>query len=165
MNLLSAFTDGSQIYGISQDRANELRTFQGGLLIATGNGRGRTFVKQGQDTSCRDTNARTQCFVAGEGRTNENLALTSLHTLFNRNHNKIAATLASINPQWIDETLYQEARKINLAIYEHIIFNEFVPTIIGWNSASAFDLLPQNDDVFYTGYSPNVIKDLLKLKN
>jgi len=156
LNLLSAFLDGSQIYGINQERANELRSFQGGLLAATGNARGRPFVKQGTDTSCRDTSVRTQCFFAGEGRTNENLALTSMHTLFNRNHNKIATTLASLNPQWIDETIYQEARKINLAIYEHIIYNEFVPTIIGWNTATAFDLLPQSEDAFFMGYDRNV---------
>lgn len=165
LNLLSAFIDGSQIYGLNQDRENELRAFQGGLLISAAGGNGKTFLKQGSDTSCRDTNARTQCFVAGEGRTNENLALASLHTIFNRNHNKIARALASVNPQWVDETLYQEARKINLAIYEHIVFNEFVPTIVGFNTAIAFDLLPQSENVYYTGYDRKVFYKILCISN
>lgn len=43
----------------------------------------------------------------------ENIALTSIHTLFMREHNRLARALKRINPQWDSETLYQEARKIN----------------------------------------------------
>ena len=143
---------------MNDDRANELRSFTGGLLKTADSGfGGRPLLMQGSDTSCRDTNVRMKCFKAGEGRTNENLALTALHTLFNRNHNKIAAHLAALNPQWVDETLYQEARKINLAIYEHIIYNEFIPTVVGFNTAANFDLLPMSEGSgYYQGYDPNV---------
>lgn len=42
----------------------------------------------------------------------ENIALTSIHTLFMREHNRLARELKRLNPQWDSETLYQEARKI-----------------------------------------------------
>ena len=43
----------------------------------------------------------------GENRVNEQLVLTCIHTLMAREHNRIAAELALINPHWDDEILYQ----------------------------------------------------------
>ena len=51
-------------------------------------------------------------FCAGDVRVDENMALTSIHTLFMREHNRLARQLKRLNPQWDSETLYQEARKI-----------------------------------------------------
>lgn len=48
----------------------------------------------------------------GDERANENIALTSLHTLLLREHNRLVRALAKLNPQWNGERLYQEARKI-----------------------------------------------------
>ena len=54
-----------------------------------------------------------------------------IQTLFLRNHNRIAKNLARLNPNWVDEKVYQEARKINSAIYQHIVFTEFLPALFG----------------------------------
>ena len=50
--------------------------------------------------------------TSGDERSNENIALTSLHTLGLREHNRLARALAKLNPNWNGERIYQEARKI-----------------------------------------------------
>lgn len=56
------------------------------------------------------------CCCAGDSRADENIALTALHVLALREHNRLARSLAQMNPEWSSETLYQEARKIMGAI-------------------------------------------------
>jgi peroxidase len=73
-----------------------------------------------------------------------------------REHNRIATQLAAINPSWSDESLFQEARRINIAIMQHITYNEWIPTLIGQSYAKASELLPIPGNGFFQGYNPAV---------
>ena len=117
---------------------------------------GRENLPQAQDGACRKTSETIKCFAGGEGRVNENLGLSSIQTLFLREHNRIAQALSNINPQWSDDRLFSEARKILIGVYQHVVFSEWLPSIIGWNTAGAFDLAPLNSNKYYGGYNPDV---------
>lgn len=64
-------------------------------------------------------------------RVNEQVELTAIHTIWMREHNRVALRLHSINPQWDDERLFQEARRIVIAELQHIAYNEFLPVLLG----------------------------------
>ena len=64
-------------------------------------------------------------------RVNLNPQLAVMHTLWLREHNRVAAQLATVNPEWNDEILYQQARKIVIAEIQHIAYNEWMPLVLG----------------------------------
>ena len=39
--------------------------------------------------------------------------------------------LANLHPIWTDEKIYQEARKINIGIWQHIVYTQFMDALLG----------------------------------
>ena len=72
---------------------------------------------------------RGGCSLVGDVRGDENIALHSMHTLWVREHNRIATELKKLNAKWSEEKLYQETRKIVTATYQHIIYSEYLPKL------------------------------------
>jgi hypothetical protein len=67
----------------------------------------------------------------GDGRVNEQPLLTVMHTIWLREHNRITGYLYQAVPNQTDEYYYQHARRIVIAIMQHIIYTEYLPVIIG----------------------------------
>lgn len=48
-----------------------------------------------------------------------------------RLHNVLCDHLKRVNPSWDDERMYQEAKRLLIAMYQHVTYNEFVPILVG----------------------------------
>jgi peroxidase len=93
----------------------------------------------------------------GDLRTNEQPSLISQHTLWLRQHNRIARKLEVLfGSTWDDERIYQEARKIVGAVYQHITYNEFLPVVLGRKIMRLFDLNPKRKGKYFKKYNPDV---------
>lgn len=142
LNQITAFLDGSQVYGSDEERALALRTLSDGKM-ATSSGDLPPFNTVGLPNAAAGD--PSTFFLCGDIRANENVVLTSLHTLFLREHNRKATELKAANPGLSDEEIYQRARKHVGALIQVITYQEFLPALLGERA------LPD-----YRGYQPNV---------
>lgn len=137
INALTHWIDGSQIYGNNDADAQFLRdlgSIKGLMKVSIVDGRVMLPVT---NTCCSGdpTNScpgASSCFVAGDSRVKEQPLLTILHTLWLREHNRVANQLFTIfGTSKSGEFYYQEARRIVIAEFQHITYNEYLPVVIG----------------------------------
>ncbi|XP_043266325.1 uncharacterized protein LOC122405538 [Colletes gigas] len=147
LNQVTAFIDGSAIYGSDVTTARDLRELAGGRLRMQRTPDNRTLLPRSTNPNdgCNRESERLRgryCFAAGDARANENLHLTTMHLLWARQHNRIVERLAKINPAWDDETLYEESRRIVVAQLQHITYQEFIPIVLGEQETSQREMRP-----------------------
>jgi len=127
-NRVTAYIDGSMVYGSDEERAKALRTNDGsGKLIVGENGYlpKNTFGLQNLPSPS------PHFFVAGDIRANDHIGLMAMHNLFVREHNYWAEKIKAKNPRLHGKTVYQKARAIVIAEIQSITYNEFLPMLIG----------------------------------
>ena len=137
-NEITAYIDGSAIYGSDAERANALRSFENGKLrVSKGDllpwntitGEYNDPFDPSAVSMADDTHSGSKLFIAGDERANENPLLTAMHTLFVREHNRVCDEILLVNPAWNDELIYQMARKKVGAIFQSIVYNEWLPAM------------------------------------
>lgn len=147
VNEVSAWIDGSQIYGSSNTRAAALRTNggAGAKLITSAN----NLLPYNTGNLSNQNNGPTpasQLFLAGDIRANENLLLTSLQTVFMREHNRLVDRIATLKPSLNAQEQYNLARKLVGAEIQAITYNEFLPALMGSNAPTAQDYVYRPDE-------------------
>jgi hypothetical protein len=142
LNMITAWIDASNVYGSDPDRANALRTNDGTGKLKTSDGNLLPFNVNGLPNA---GSTDPDMFLAGDIRANEQAALTAMHTLFVREHNRLAVVIRNREPRYTGEQIYQRARRIVGAQLQAITYNEFLPVLLGPGAIAP-----------YSGYDPTV---------
>ncbi|XP_066153356.1 uncharacterized protein [Euwallacea fornicatus] len=152
INQNTAFIDGSMIYGENPCILDKLIGEHGKMNWTNLPSTKGLLPRSLTHPECRSGSGF--CFIAGDGRASEQPGLTMIHTIYMREHNRVRDSLHEINPHWNHRKLFEETRKIIIANFQHLVYNEFLPRILGWNAMSLYGLklLPQG---YYTEYNPN----------
>ena len=151
-NTITAFIDASNVYGSDEALARRLRTGQNGKLRVSENAmlpKNLAGVTMANPVGLRPEALHS----AGDVRANENPALLAMHTLWVREHNLQALALAEVHPDWTDEDIYQQARRIVAGEMQAITYQEFLPALLG-------DAAPDLADAQYDpNLNPGIINE------
>ena len=130
INQITSYIDASNIYGSTAEEQHGLRLMKKGdteilrvhlKLFLTGKLRYTdlhirkpllpALSPELAVEECRTRTANLHCFQAGDDRVNEQPGLATLHTLWLREHNRVALKFGKINPHWSDDRLAPNRRK------------------------------------------------------
>lgn len=159
LTTVTHYMDLSLVYGNSAQQNQELRTLYGGrMIVDIRNGHEWLPQTPNRTTDCDVVDPQEVCYLAGDVRVNQNPGLTILHTMLIREHNRIADALAKLNPHYDDETLFQVARKINIAQYQHISYYEWLPIFLGFDNMLKNRIIYKTpgDGSFINDYDPSI---------
>jgi Ca2+-binding RTX toxin-like protein len=131
VNAVTGWLDASMVYGSDAATAALLRGAGGKMLTSAGD---NLPIAEGPGGPA---------VLAGDVRAAENPSLTSLQTLFVREHNWQVDRLAAQDPTLEAEALYQAARAIVAAEIAHITYAAFLPHLLGAGAIAP-----------YAGYDP-----------
>lgn len=123
VNEITAFIDASMIYGSTTEMVGGMRA-DGGKLIMT------------EEAQLELTGTT---LLTGDVRAAENVALSTMHTVFTREHNRLVDELAEKYPTLTDDGLFDMARMHVEAMVQAITYNEFLPKLIGHNRLEAYE--------------------------
>ena len=168
LNQITHWLDNSNIYGSLPEVATSVRSNRDGLLKSTkgSDNQEQLPIDPNPDAVCRGPTKKCalagnllsnlvirkhlkSALLLGDLRVNEQPPLGAMHTLFLREHNRVARELKNLNPGWQDERLFQESRRVVNAQFQHIVYNEFLPILIGKKSLTKRGLSPLTK-----GFSP-----------
>jgi peroxidase len=128
LNEVTAWIDGSNVYGADVERGAALRTLDGTGQLRTSEGDLLPYNTEGLANA---GGSGPELFLAGDVRANEQVGLTAMHTLFVREHNRLAERIAAAEPGLSGEEIYQRARLLVIGEMQVITYREFLPMLLG----------------------------------
>ena len=163
INEPTAFLDGSTVYGSSEflgillkdsQKKGHLRTgpecnnYPQGEMLPECPESAHSYFCECNIESCPEK------YLAGDARVNEQPMLTVMHTLWVREHNRIANILTKINPCWDSNKVYEETRKVIIAMIQHITYRLYLPILLG---PSGYNIYVGYNNQYDSGVKPKLI--------
>jgi len=136
------FIDLSNVYGVNATfLATRLRDGSGGLM------------RLDATDSLLPYSSLGSAFLMADPRDGYTADLVALHTLLVLNHNSWAQRVASLHAEWNDDQLFWKARQLNVAEWQHVVFREWLPALLGSLAPSQISLL--------TSYNPALVQAVM----
>jgi len=157
-NLLTHWLDLNPVYGNTVEESKNLRKLRYGLLKSSAI-RAQEYLPFKGNGQCTEKTA-APCFFSGDERAEQNSWLTAMQVIFLRTHNRFARILYKYNQNWDDDRIFEEARRINIAVYQNIVYNEYVPLLIGHKLMKEYDLYTLENGYSY-GYDSQMYPQIL----
>lgn len=137
-----------QLDGVGREQVNSISTYIDASVVYASDGATAAALREPNSAKLKvgdDNLLPTDSdgfFVAGDVRVNEQLGLTSMHTLFMREHNRLVDVIHREQPDLSHDDVYQIARKTVGAEIQKITYEEFLPALLG-------DMAPRAADFEY----------------
>ena len=170
VSVISAFVDGTVVYGTDKELTHTLRHKDRENLVVSFNDDGIQLLPRTNESSLNPPPSKMAeplmmadsvrekfkpkeelneqgmpGFVAGDARINEHPALQGLHTVFHLLHNWAVTELEAQNPSWAGMTdmLFQEARMVVIAAIQNISYGAYFTGLLGqdWKLKFNFDVI------------------------
>ena len=123
MNGITAYMDCSNVYGSDEEASSLLQRKVDGKLLSNSD------PSYGEKDMLPEIDGLIQ---AGDVRAVEMPGLATMHTLFLREHNRLADAIKSKASEAMDdEETFQAARRLMIAEWQNIIYSEYLPIVLG----------------------------------
>ncbi|PQA88361.1 peroxidase family protein [Hyphococcus luteus] len=153
MNEITSWLDGSNVYGSSDERAHALRANDGTGRLKTSDGDLLPFNTDLLPNANEGPIDPATLFLAGDVRSNEQVGLTSMHTLFMREHNRWADYIRKTRPWFSGDDVYYAARRMVNAEIQIITYEQFLPALIGRRALPRYRGYEPGDPGLFTEFS------------
>lgn len=154
INSLPSAFDLSGVYGADDFRNQALLEKVNGKMTGKLKTSGDNLMPLNTEGLFNAPDTSANFFVTGDHRANEHTAIIAMHTIFVRNHNSLVDMMRKRIPDLPADRQYEYARKLNIAEFQKIIYEEFYPALIA-NNLPAYkgfrrNVDPTVSDIFVT---------------
>ncbi len=94
--------------------------------------------------------------MSGDTRAAEMPSLASFHTLFLREHNRLALEISKVCCDGDDGLIFQRARRIAIAEFQNVVYSEFLPKLLGFRTIYQYRLEVDQRSVYDPTVNPTI---------